>query len=128
MPGSRIAVTGWARYTGSLLTGEPLRRGHQVWVLDTLLFGGESLLAHLAHPDFAFRKVDVADAKNDLVPLMKGIEVVFHLAAIVGFPACQKIGEQAAWHYNVEATKRVFQAAEPAGGSRIVFGSTYSNF
>jgi hypothetical protein len=39
-------------------------------VLDTLLFGGESLLAHLAHPGFAFRKVDVADRKTDLAPLL----------------------------------------------------------
>ncbi len=64
MPDSRIAITGGAGYIGSLLTGELLRRGHQVTVLDTLLFGGESLLAHLAHPGFAFRKVDVADRKN----------------------------------------------------------------
>jgi len=99
-----------------------------VKVLDTPLFGGESLLAHLAHPEFAFRKVDVADLKNDLVPLMKGIEVVFPLAAIVGFPACQQIEEEAAWHYNVEATQRVFQAAEAARVSRIVFASTYSSY
>jgi nucleoside-diphosphate-sugar epimerase len=46
----------------------------------------------------------------------------------VGFPACQQIGEQAAWHYNVEATQRVFQAAETAGASRLVFASTYSNY
>ena len=38
MPGSRIAITGGAGYIGSLLTGELLRRGHQVTVLDTLLF------------------------------------------------------------------------------------------
>ena len=42
MPGSRIAITGGAGYIGSLLTGELLRRGHQVKVLATLLFGGES--------------------------------------------------------------------------------------
>jgi len=128
MPGSRIAITGGAGYIGSLLTGGLLRRGHQVTVLDTLLFGGESLLAHLAHPSFAFRKMDVADRKNDLVPLLGASDIVFHLAAIVGFPACQQIGEQAAWHYNVEATQRVFQAAETAGVSRIVFASTYSNY
>ncbi len=62
------------------------------------------------------------------MPLLEGSEIVFHLAAIVGFPACQQIGEQAAWHYNVEATQRVFQAAETAGASRLVFASTYSNY
>ncbi len=128
MPGSGIAITGGAGYIGSLLTGELLRRGHRVRVLDTLFFGGESLLAYLSHPGFAFHKVDVADPKHDLMPFMEGIDIVFHLAAIVGFPACQQIGEPAAWRYNVEATQRVFRAAETAGVGRMVFASTYSNY
>jgi nucleoside-diphosphate-sugar epimerase len=128
MPTSGVAITGGAGYIGSLLTGELLRRGHRVSVLDALLFGGESLLAYLAHPAFAFHKVDVTDAKQDLAPYMEGVEVVFHLAAVVGFPACQQIGERAAWRYNVEATERVFRAAEAAGAGRLVFASTYSNY
>jgi len=124
----RILITGGAGYIGSLLAGELLRRGHRVTVLDALLFGGESLLAYLAHPSFAFRKVDVTDGNQDLSKYMEGVEVVFHLAAIVGFPACQQVGDQVAWRYNVEATRRVFDAAETAGVKRLVFASTYSNY
>jgi nucleoside-diphosphate-sugar epimerase len=126
--GLGIAITGGAGYIGSLLTGELLRRGHRVRVLDTLFFGGESLLAYLSDPGFAFHKVDVADPKRDLTPFMEDVDVVFHLAAIVGFPACQQIGEPAAWRYNVEATQKVFRAAETAGVRRMVFASTYSNY
>jgi nucleoside-diphosphate-sugar epimerase len=97
-------------------------------VLDTLLFGGESLLGYLTHPGFAFRKADIAGGELDLTQHMKGAEVVFHLAAIVGFPACQQVGEKVAWRYNVEATRRVFGAAEAAGVRRLVFASTYSTY
>ena len=46
---------------------------------------------------------------------------IIHLAAIVGFPACQAVGRQVARRYNVEATQRVFEAAEAAGVERVVF-------
>ncbi len=124
----RILITGGAGYIGSLLAGELLRGGHRVTVVDTLLFGGESLLAYLAHPGFAFRRVDVTDGSQELSKYLEGVEVVFHLAAIVGFPACQQVGDQVAWRYNVEATQRVFDAAEAAGVNRLVFASTYSNY
>ena len=124
----RVVVTGGAGYIGSLLTGELLRRGYRVSVLDALLFGGEAILGHLAHPGFAFRKVDVADGEQDLACHMDDVQAVFHLAAIVGFPACQQVGEEVAWRYNVGATQRVFEAAAAAGVKRFVFASTYSNY
>ncbi len=124
----RVIITGGAGYIGSLLTGELLRRRYRVTVLDDLLFGGESLLGYLAHPSLEFHKVNVADDEEDLASHMDGAGVVFHLAAIVGFPACQQVGEQVAWRYNVTATHRVFEAAEAAGVKRLVFASTYSNY
>jgi nucleoside-diphosphate-sugar epimerase len=53
---------------------------------------------------------------------------VIHLAGIVGFPACQAVGKQVAWKYNVEATKIVFEQAADLGVERFVFASTYSNY
>ena len=35
---------------------------------------------------------------------------------------------QAAWRYNVEATKQVFEQAAGWGAERFVFASTYSNY
>jgi nucleoside-diphosphate-sugar epimerase len=51
-----------------------------------------------------------------------------HLAAIAGFPACQAVGRQVAWRYNVEATQRVFEQAEQLNVKRLVYASTYSNY
>ena len=56
-----VLITGGAGYIGSLLTGVLLQRGYRVTVVDDLLFGGESLLAYLSHPNFAFAKGDVCD-------------------------------------------------------------------
>ncbi len=126
-----VLITGGAGYIGSLLTGELLRAGYQVTVLDSLLYGGESLLSYLAHPSFHFAKIDVTDPRSVRDSLRRDWSkpsFVVHLAAIVGFPACQAIGKQAAWRYNVEATKMVFDQAVGLGSTRFVFASTYSNY
>jgi nucleoside-diphosphate-sugar epimerase len=122
----QILITGGAGYVGSQLTGALLADGHQVTVLDSLLFGGDSLLGFMAHPGFAFRKVDVTT--DDLGPDLRHAQIVYHLAAIVGFPACQAAGEATSLRFNFEATRRVFDAAERSGVERFIFSSTYSNY
>ncbi len=132
MSGTRHAVvTGGAGYIGSLLTSELLRADWRVTVLDSLLFGGESLVPFLHHPNFHFVKADVTEpraVKDALRNNWPKPEAVIHLAAIVGFPACQAVGRQAAWKYNVEAAKTVFEQAAALGSARFVFASTYSNY
>ena len=99
---SHILITGGAGYIGSLLVGELLRGGYCVTVLDDLLFGGDSLGAYLAHPEFRFIKTNVIEPRA-LRNAVKGDwpipDAVVHLAAIVGFPACQSVGRQVAWRY-----------------------------
>jgi nucleoside-diphosphate-sugar epimerase len=126
-----ILITGGAGYIGSILTSELLRQNYQVTVADNLLFGGESLVSFLHHPNFHFVKTDVTEKraiKDALKPEWQKPDAVIHLAAIVGFPACQAVGKQVAWKYNVEATKMVFEQAADLGVERFVFASTYSNY
>jgi nucleoside-diphosphate-sugar epimerase len=126
-----VLVTGGAGYIGSLLTSSLLRAGWLVTVVDSLLYGGESLLAFLSNPDFHFAKADVTEPSAVRSALRKDWprpEAVVHLAAIVGFPACQALGRQAAWRYNVEAVKRVHEQAAGLGSGRLIFASTYSNY
>jgi nucleoside-diphosphate-sugar epimerase len=126
-----VLITGGAGYIGSLLTAELLRTGNKVTVVDSLLFGGESLLSFIHHPDFYFVKADVTEP-HAIHDALRGDwpapRAVVHLAAIVGFPACQAVGRQAAWRYNVEATQHVFEQSNDLGSERFVFASTYSNY
>lgn len=124
-----VLVTGGAGYIGSVLTGILLQQNHRVTVVDDLLFGGEALIPYFPHPGFRFIKGDVLDA--DVMRRALGaesVEAVVHLAAIVGFPACQQVGRDVAWRYNVDAAQKVFAVGEESGVERFVFSSTYSNY
>lgn len=122
----RALVTGGAGYIGSLLSSCLLAEGHDVIVVDRLLFGGDSLLALLGHPRFSFHHRDVTE--SDCVDLLEGVDIVYHLAGVVGFPACLDIGAAAARRHNVDSTKRMFDSAERTGVGRFVLASTYSNY
>jgi nucleoside-diphosphate-sugar epimerase len=132
-----ILITGGAGYIGSLLTSELLRDGHRVTVIDSLLFGGEALVPLLHHPNFHFVKADVTEPRAVKDGLRSEVyageawpkpDAIVHLAAIVGFPACQAVGRQVAWRYNVDATKQVFEQACDLEVERFIFSSTYSNY
>jgi len=131
MSDRHVLITGGAGYIGSLLTSELLRLNYRVTVLDSLLFGGESLVPFLHHPNFHFVKADVTEnrtVRDAVKNEWQKPDAIVHLAAIVGFPACQAVGRQVAWRYNVEATKMVFGQAADLGVERFVFASTYSNY
>jgi nucleoside-diphosphate-sugar epimerase len=131
LQGEHVLVTGGAGYIGSLLTGELLRAGFSVTVVDDLLFGGESLLAYLSHPCFHFVKANVWEpraVRNALRDDWPKPGAVVHLAAIAGFPACQAVGRQVAWRYNVEATQQVYEQSVELGVGRLLYASTYSNY
>lgn len=126
-----VLITGGAGYIGSLLSGALLREGYLVTVVDELLFGGDSLSAYLPHPHFHFIKSNVWESRA-IRDAVKGEwpvpQTLVHLAGIVGFPACQAVGRQVAWRYNVEATQRVFEQADDLHVDRFIFASTYSNY
>jgi nucleoside-diphosphate-sugar epimerase len=129
--GEHVLVTGGAGYIGAMLCGALLRSGYRVTVVDDLLFGGESLMGYLPYPTFHFVKANVWEPraiKTAIRDDWPAPRAVVHLAAIAGFPACQAVGRQVAWRYNVEATQQVFEQAVELGVRRFVYASTYSNY
>jgi nucleoside-diphosphate-sugar epimerase len=130
-PKKHILITGGAGYIGSFLVGDLLRRGYLVTVVDELLYGGESLLSYFNNPEFRFIKGDVWEPRVIRKAINKGWPksyAVIHLAAIAGFPACQAVGRQVAWRYNVETTQHVFEQASESGVNRFIYLSSYSNY
>jgi nucleoside-diphosphate-sugar epimerase len=87
----RILVTGGLGYLGSILCEHLLDAGYAVTTLDNLLYGrGEQGLNHLcARPSFEFIRGDVRD-QTCMHRALKSADVVIHLAALVGAPACDR--------------------------------------
>lgn len=124
-----VVITGGAGYIGSALVARMLRLGYKVTAIDSLLYGGESLIPFMADPNFHFSRQDINDPrclKNALSSKWQTPKAIFHLAGIVGFPACQAIGTQAAHHYNVIGTENVVTQAKKAKIDKILYTSTYS--
>lgn len=122
----KILVTGGAGYIGSTLVPMLLVNGHRVRVLDSLMYGGQSLLGSWSHPNFQFRKADIRDCEA-VSSALEGIEAVIHLAAIVGDPACARQPEQARL-VNLNSSLALLDRSKNFGVSRFVFASTCSNY
>jgi nucleoside-diphosphate-sugar epimerase len=83
----KVFITGGAGYLGSVITKRLLEDGHNVTVLDKLLFNQTSLLGYTYTSKFKFIYGDVRN-ETLLEKLCDGADVIIPLAAIVGFPAC----------------------------------------
>lgn len=85
----RILVTGAAGYLGSILCQHLLEAGYKVTGLDNLTYG-QAYLFHLgANPAFNFINGDARDAEL-MQELLKDVDVIIPLAAIVGASACKR--------------------------------------
>lgn len=81
---ARCLITGGAGFIGSHLTEELLELGHDVVVLDDLSTGlNKNLDAVWDHPRFEFCQGSITDPIK-LASVVRGIEVIYHLAAAVG--------------------------------------------
>ena len=124
MVNKKILVTGGAGYIGTALLPLLLDAGHEVTVFDNLMFGGNQLLPFFRFGNFNFVRGDIRSPK-ELKAATAGQDVIIHLAAIVGFPAC-KNNPQLTKDVNVQGTLNLIAATEPH--QIILYGSTGSNY
>lgn len=82
-----ILVTGGAGYLGSTMVPDLLAAGHKVTVLDNFMFKQTSLNHCCYHPNFSVVKGDIRVEKT-MKYLMKNMDVIIPLAALVGAPLC----------------------------------------
>jgi len=83
-----VLITGGAGYIGSELV-RYLIHDHNVTVVDNLMYEPTSLLRYTQHDNFRFIKGDIRDL-NLLSKLVSSHDVVIPLAALVGFPLCER--------------------------------------
>lgn len=115
-----VLVTGGAGYIGNLLVKELLDAGHRVTIVDNFMFGYDSVLYIAGHPNIRVVKMDI---RNEDVSYLDGQDVIFHLAAISGYPACEA-NPNSARLINVEATAQI--AEHLAKEQLLIYASTTS--
>ncbi len=120
----KILLTGGAGYVGSVLVPELLNKGHQVRVFDNLMHNQASLLPYFINTNFEFVRRDIRDS-DAVSEAVKDVDLIIHLAAIVGAPACRK-DERLAEEVNYLGTVNIDKCRDPSQG--IIFASTGSNY
>jgi nucleoside-diphosphate-sugar epimerase len=120
----RVLVTGGAGYLGSVVIAQLLARGFRVRVLDSLLFGEQSLDNLRSHANCEFIRGDVRDIES-VVSAMNGCDTAIHLAGIVGDQACEA-NRQLAIEVNGAATRMLADEAPRCGIRRFLFASSCS--
>lgn len=117
-----ILVTGGAGYIGSTLIPMLLERGYEVTCYDRFLWGMGPLLPVASHPKFHVINGDISD-KAALAAAVSGKSAMVHLAAIVGYPACDKDPTQAQ-AINVDGTHNLVELKAP--DVALIYASTGS--
>jgi nucleoside-diphosphate-sugar epimerase len=122
----RIFITGGAGYIGTTLIPLLLEKNYSVTVYDSLIFdNGDKLLPYIGNKNFNFIEGDIRN-KELLRQSIKNHDVVIHLAALVGFPICRKMGDKESYSVNTDGTKIVIDCMED--NQYLLFGSTGSNY
>jgi UDP-glucose 4-epimerase len=115
----RVLITGGAGFIGSHLANELQKRGHYVRVLDNLSGGDPERLAE----GITFSRGDVRDVPK-LWSLLQGVDVVYHLAALVSVPASVLYPREYN-EVNVGGTVSLLEACRDVGRiKRVVLASS----
>ena len=116
----KVLVTGGAGFIGSHLVDKLIEEGFEVVVIDNLSTGNKNNLNKKAE----FYKLSITDFKK-IRPLFKGVDYVFHLAAIPRVPISVKdpVGTSKT---NILGTINVFKASLDAKVKRVIFSSSSS--
>ena len=116
----RILITGGGGYKGLKLAPPLLEQGHSVTIFDNFMYGYEPTLFLFKYPNVEFVQKDIRNIeKTDL----EGFDVIYHLAGISGYPACEA-NPNSAQMINVYATERLVSLLSPS--QFLVYASTTS--
>jgi nucleoside-diphosphate-sugar epimerase len=127
---ANVLVTGAAGFIGSHLAQGCLEQGHRVLGIDsfTAYYEPELKRANVAqmedHASWCFIEGDLLDL--DLLSLLDGIDVVFHLAARPGVRSSWGTTFGAYVDSNVMALQQLLEACRSAALDRFVFASSSS--
>ena len=96
-----ILITGGAGYVGSVLVPLLLEKGYRVKALDNLMYN-QNPFSNIFDDNFSFIEGSVTN-EEDLKKSLNGVDMILHLAAIVGVPSCDR-NPKLALEVNVNGT------------------------
>ena len=123
---SNVVVTGGYGFIGSHLVSALLRRGDSVTIFDAATNTRDTSIDFDAHPNFRFVAGDVTDLGALEQALTADIDIVFHLAAVVGVKNYLD-DPLRVLDVNVIGTRNVLELSH-RHGTRVVFASTSEVF
>ena len=118
-------ITGIAGFIGSTLAHALVERGHTVRGADNLVTGNRDNLRGI-ESTVEFHQLDILDFDR-LRPLLRGVDYVFHEAALASVPRSVK-DPAASNAANVTGTLNVLLAAREAGVKRVVYAASSSAY
>ncbi len=119
----KVVVTGGAGFIGSHLVDALIERGDEVHVIDNYVSGRyeERINQKATYHELDIRRTE------DLVPIMQGAEIVFHVAAMPRVPYSIEHPVETTDN-NITGTASVFTAAARAKVRRVVYSSSGSAY
>ena len=121
---AKYLVTGAAGFIGRSIAAALLKRGEAVRGLDNLITGKRSNLVGLENMEFI--EGDLTDPEQ-CADACKGIEIVFHEAALASVP--RSVSDPAATNLHcLTATLNLLIAARAAGVRRVVYAGSSSAY
>lgn len=120
-----ILITGGAGYVGAILTPRLINLGHNVKVVDLMMYG-----------DSVFEKSDFDKSKLEIIKgdirdqdllkkSMKNVDVVMHLACISNDPSFD-LNPELGRSINLDAFEPLVQISKAAGVKRFIYASSSS--
>lgn len=121
---SNILVTGGAGYIGSVLVPMLLAEGHEVTVVDNFYYNQPTLLDQCLNSKFHVVRGDARE-RELMMEQIKDKDYIIPLAALVGFPLCEK-DKIAAQTLNFDAVKMLLEIR--LDEQRIIYPCTNSGY
>jgi nucleoside-diphosphate-sugar epimerase len=128
----KVLITGGAGYLGSVLTEYLYQYGKQyhfggiekLTIYDNLMYNQTSVINQVHRKNFEFVHGDVRNHEQ-LLPYIEDADVIIPLAAIVGFPACERDKDLAT---AINFTHVKFICDNLKEGQRIIYPNTNSGY
>lgn len=100
---NKILILGGAGYKGSMLAEKLLEQNYNITIMDNFMYGYDSVLGFIGNKNCSVIKKDIRNLQSSD---LKDYDIIYHLAGISGYPACEA-NPHSAEIINVHSTRKL---------------------